>query len=299
MEGGRPRPRATPRSPLPSLLPLNPVIAFLLLTAALQAQDQDKDGIEDKSEAHLLQSHLPRFYLSAGECDTAPSAFTSENGTPKPTHRNATIYAQAFPAPHLGPAFLELHYYHLWSKDCGRGGHPLDVEHASILLHNNKPAYHYTAAHEDTVCDVSMARKAPPNTRAEVFISAGKHASFLTQDSCNRNGCGADRCLRPTEMPVAEIINLGEPQAPMPGHEWIQSAAWPLAAKMASDFTPTLLAELDGREGPIRTRTAQRGAQKTLAIGSKPVTAVQTSATGTKGFLRRAAGGVRKALSRN
>lgn len=285
------------------------MLAFLLFAALLHAQDLDKDGLDDQTEAALLQSHLPRFYLSAVECDTAPSEFTAQNGTPKATARNGTIYAQAFPATHLGPGYIELHYYHLWAKDCGRGGHPLDVEHASILLQNGIPAYHYTAAHEDTVCDVSMARKVLPGTRAAVYISAGKHASFLSPESCNSNGCGADRCPNPAAMTVLHVRNLGEPNALLPGMEWAASSNWPLAGKMVSDFTPVLLAQLDRDPGPVRTRPARRGAQTTVAVSSKPVDAVQTGArhtdsalhtgaTQTRSFLGRAARGVGRFLTR-
>jgi len=291
------------------------LLGLLSLAAALSAADADldKDGLSDATEQRLLEQFLPRFYLSAGECDTAPSEFIGKGGVPVATARSRTLYGQATPAPHLGPEWIELHYYHLWSKDCGRGGHPLDVEHASLLIRGQgqqeMAVYHYTAAHEGTVCDVSMARKAAPGSRAEVYISAGKHASFLSQEACNRNGCGADRCLQPIEMAVSRVVNVGEREAPLPGQEWIQSSAWPFGEKMDSDFDAALLARLESEEGPLRTTKATRGAQRTLAVGSKPVAAVetgarhtdaalQTGASETRGFLKRAAKGVGRFLGR-
>src|SRR5436190_1600529 len=85
---------------------------------------------------------------------------------PPAVARNGTIYGQVFPRQGLAmpDRFIEIHYFHLWTRDCGRAGHPLDVEHVSVLVHADRedsPATDWNAtywdagAHENTVCDVS------------------------------------------------------------------------------------------------------------------------------------------------
>ena len=58
-------------------------------------------------------------------------------------------------------------------------------------------AYWYAAAHEGTVCDASSgaAAAAVRATTAGpyVYVSRGKHASYLNRGHC-KWGCGSDRC---------------------------------------------------------------------------------------------------------
>jgi len=289
------------------LLPL-----ALVCAALLPGADLDRDSLDDATEQALLEQFLPRFHLSEGECDQAPAEFTSHAGEPRPLQRNGVIYGQAFPHTTSGGARrVELHYHHLWSRDCGRGGHPLDAEHVSALVSESRGQwradYWLAAAHEGTVCDRGMARPAGVEARAEVWISARKHASFLSAAECNRGGCGGDSCRQPRRLAVPRVINLGQPGALMPGMEWAASPRWPLLAKMGSDFAPDLLARLDASEGLIPTAGPLRGVHTTLAVGNKPVSALDAaagktgaaldaSATGTGGFLRRAARGVGRFL---
>jgi len=126
-------------------------------------------------------------------------------------------------------------------------GHPLDAEHISALLRATgknvtdwHAVYWYAAAHEDTVCDASQLTRASTLHAEEhgaiVWISQGKHASFLDEELC-RHGCGGDRCHEPGPMSIAALINLGELKAPMNGATWIASPSWPLSEKMErSDF---------------------------------------------------------------
>ena len=105
-----------------------------------------------------------------------------------------------------GQPEVELHYYHLWRRDCGEHGHPLDAEHVAVLVQASRgrsgraawrALYWYAAAHEQTVCDVSQIARASTlhaeDKGAKVWVSPGKHASYLDERLCNR-GCGADRC---------------------------------------------------------------------------------------------------------
>ncbi len=142
------------------------------------------------------------------------------------------------------PDQVELHYYHLWRTDCGQMGHALDAEHVSALVardeHANwKALYWYAAAHEDTVCDASqIARASTLNAESrgpEVWISHGKHASFLSGRLCT-HGCGGDQCAAMKPMETAELINLGELRAPMNGAVWTASPAWPLAEKVGRSY---------------------------------------------------------------
>jgi hypothetical protein len=141
---------------------------------------------------------------------------------------------------------MELHYYHLWARDCGKNGHDLDAEHVSALLHRQdgqwRAVYWYAAAHEATPCDASRAARAEALDAVQrgpkVWISSGKHASFLTEDSCRR-GCQADVCLPSRPLPVHRIVPL-DPAAP-----WVQSRAWPLRNKLATDFPDDYLTALE------------------------------------------------------
>jgi hypothetical protein len=271
------------------------------MAGAAMAADVDRDGLDDGLEQTLLEEFLPRFYVSAGECDGSAAEFTEGAAGPEARARNGTIHGQAFPArPGREERWVELHYYHLWSRDCGRGGHDLDAEHVSALVRESKgrwrAEYWYAGAHEGTVCEVSAARRAGVEARAEVWVSAGKHASFLSQEACNRSGCGGDRCEDPRKMAVERVVNLGERGAPMTGMQWVSMGAWPLQEKMGSDFDEGLLTRLDGADGTIRAAESVRGVQTTLAVGNKPVSALDESATGTGRFLRRAARGVGRFL---
>lgn len=84
----------------------------------------------------------------------------------------------------------------------------------------------------------------------EVWISRGKHASFLTEAACHA-GCGSDRCDQSQAMQVRQLINPGEIGAPMNGADWVGSTAWALGEKLESNFSSELLEELDRSKGVI------------------------------------------------
>jgi hypothetical protein len=169
---------------------------LLMLPAALaSAQDLDRDGLDDGFEQSLLERFIPTFYVSAGECDGLPASFAPGTVHPTVAARNGTIHGRAFPVAGGG---VELQYFHLWARDCGRGGHALDAEHVSALLASSREGswsaqLWYAAAHEDTFCDHSTG--APAITLGaqlagpRVYISRGKHASYLSPGHCAR-GCG-------------------------------------------------------------------------------------------------------------
>jgi hypothetical protein len=227
---------------------------------AVAAQDTDGDGLTDAFEAALLQQFAPRFMISSQDCAGEPSLFRPQDAAPTALRDDGTIYAQAFPrsvsARQRSSTEIELHFYHLWHADCGRMGHALDTEHVSALLRgsgedakNWHAVYWYAAAHEDTVCDASQITRASTlrseDHGATVWISQGKHASFLDEELC-RHGCGGDRCAHPRPMQIPRLINLGEFAAPMNGAVWISSPRWPLAEKMErSDFTAERIDRLD------------------------------------------------------
>jgi len=218
----------------------------------------------------------PKFLVGSHDCSNIPAEFEPGNSTPFVKSENGTIYGQVFPVkdPVDGAPAAEIHYYHLWRIDCGPHGHLLDTEHVSVLIRadlarasspapasNSQPAsspdltsatwkalYWYAAAHENTVCDVSQIAHASTlhaeNSGPSIWISPGKHASYLNQALCQR-GCGADRCENMTALAPAKLINLGEATHPMNGSIFIASTEWPLAAKMtATNFPPTVLARL-------------------------------------------------------
>ncbi len=236
--------------------------------------DSDRDGISDSQEQVLLEKFRPTFLISATDCAVRPARFAAGLQQPKSLARDGAVYGQVFRA---ASGSIEIHYYLLWDSDCGVTGHALDAEHVSVLLlpqaggcepDQAKAAYWYAAAHEDTVCEVSNAGRAEAvlavDRGPQVWISSGKHASFLKREFC-QGGCGPDRCVNNVPLPAAEpVINIGERNAPMNGALWIASRRWPLSMKMGSDFPPATLALLNAMPGdsaislaPGRNRTAR------------------------------------------
>ena len=221
--------------------------------------DSDQDGLSDDLEQALLVQFAPRFLVGQGDCSNVPAEFQPGIPTPQVKSVNGTIYGQVFPAKEIvvGAPVVEIHYYHLWRTDCGRHGHPLDAEHVAVLVRASSPdlrfakwkaLYWYAAAHENTVCDVSQIAYASTlhaeDSGPSIWISPGKHASFLDESLCQR-GCGADRCEKMIALVPATLVNLGEPAHPMNGSLFIASTAWPLADKMAAtNFPPLVLARL-------------------------------------------------------
>lgn len=246
-------------SPLRSTLLSLTVLTLLLSPARLWSQsspafavDSDHDGLSDTLEQHLLEQFAPTFMVGQHDCSVIPAEFTPGLLVPQVLHDNGTIYGQAFLAPGTGDhaTLAELHFYHLWRKDCGGHGHPLDTEHVAVLVqasdtHLHTATWHalywYAAAHENTVCDVSQIARASTlaavDHGATVWISPGKHASYLNPALCRR-GCGADRCEDMVALTPTRLINLGEPQHPMNGSTFIASSAWPLLAKMSATNFP-------------------------------------------------------------
>jgi len=279
-----------------------PLILFALLAplAGAQLSDADADGIDDALEQALLERFLPAFQIGEGECDVRPTRFLPGSVRPRGVARDGTIYGQVSPGPRGNE--VELHFYHLWNLDCGGvSGHPLDVEHVSALVRSEgggpptgasatgwAATHWYAAAHEDTACEASHGARAvsleATTQGPAVWISEGKHASFLDPDVCTK-ACGADRCDRAMPLEVASVVNLGERGAPLNGANWIASDAWPLADKLQTDFGADVLARLDATEDgdivtvapgtPMRhfasntTRGLAQGRQKTgRALGT-------------------------------
>jgi hypothetical protein len=221
--------------------------------------DSDQDGLSDALEQALLVQFAPRFLVGQGDCSNVPAEFRPGIPTPQVKSENGTIYGQVFPAKDVidGASVVEIHYYHLWRIDCGRHGHPLDSEHVAILVRPSGPdlrvatwkaLYWYAAAHENTACDVSQIARASTlhaeDTGPSIWISPGKHASYLNQSLCQK-GCGADQCENMTPLAPAKLVNLGEPGHPMNGSLFIASTAWPLAVKMSeTNFPAPVLARL-------------------------------------------------------
>jgi hypothetical protein len=242
--------------------------------------DSDHDGISDDLEQSLLLQFAPKFLVGAHDCSNIPAEFQPGDSTPLVKSENGTIYGQVFPAtdPIDGAPAAEIHYYHLWRIDCGPHGHLLDTEHVAVLVRADpahadlvpvsksesasspdlpsakwKALYWYAAAHENTVCDVSQIARASTlhaeDAGPSVWISPGKHASYLNQALCER-GCGADRCENMTALAPAKLINLGEAAHPMNGSVFIASSAWPLNAKMSeTNFPAPVLARLNELPG--------------------------------------------------
>ncbi|MDH4064429.1 MAG: hypothetical protein OEW19_08510 [Acidobacteriota bacterium] len=252
---------------MPVLLALS-----LLCAAAAAAQDLDHDGLSDALEQNLLERFLPTFVLSAGECDQRPAMFRPDAADPVVETRNGLLYGQVMPhpTPPGGPVEVEVKFFHLWARDCGRPSHALDAEHVSALvtapsigdpLDAWRARYWYAAAHEHTICDASSGASAEAlraaTTGPYVYVSRGKHASYLDRGHC-KWGCGSDVCDPGVPLPRMGVVNLGERDAPLNGARWIASGRWALLARLDPDFDAARRADLD-RADPLRVAALRLG----------------------------------------
>lgn len=232
-------------------------LALAQVTKPATGVDSDLDGLSDALEGELLGQFQPQWRISKDDCSVRPARFAAGLDVPTVVSDDGTVYGQAFPR-HGRKDEVELHFYHLWRRDCGQMGHALDAEHVAVLLHkksddDGKPKwrakYWYAAAHEDTMCDASQITRASTleaeDKGATVWISSGKHGSFLNEELCT-HGCGGDRCTDMDKMETGEVVNLGEWSHPVYGAVWVTSSQWPLADKMRrSDFTESRVLRLE------------------------------------------------------
>lgn len=262
--------------------------------------DSDRDGLTDKLENTLLQQFQPKWRISREDCSEMPAQFRPGISIPTVADDDGTIYGQAF--PHKGRRDeVELHFYHLWRQDCGEMGHALDAEHVSVLLRRIadgsvqdkstedewKALYWYAAAHEDTVCDASQITRASTlgaeKSGATVWISPGKHASFLNEELCSR-GCGGDHCTEMKEMKLSEVVNLGELSHPANGAVWVASRRWPLEDKMSrTDFTGIRIERLERLPDTdvAWANPAKRPAQAAIYGGNSALNGIATGGRST------------------
>jgi hypothetical protein len=275
------------------------------------AVDTDHDGLNDDVEQAILLQFTPKFMVDQADCSKVPAEFRPERREPVVLAENATIYGQVFPkrTEDMAESLVEVHYYHLWTMDCGRMGHALDTEHVSVVINVSdskwKAIYWYAAAHEDTPCDASQISRAATldaeDHGATVWISVGKHASFLNEELCRR-GCGGDFCDKMTPLPVGKVVNLGESGMPMNGASWLSSARWPLAAKMVrTDFKPATVARLESLpESDIAwVNPSKRPQQHAIAAGDSTIDALVTSNQNTDTAISTAGGNTGNALDKS
>ena len=247
---------------------------FLSTVAVAQVPldtDTDKDGLSDQQEQALLEQFRPAFMISATDCAVRPSSFEPGKVVPTPVAPDGTIYGQVFPVH--GSDYIEIHYYTLWDRDCGRRPHPLDVEHVSAIVtnptgSNPQALYWYAGAHENTACDISSGARAGAIAAEQhgpvVWSSSGKHALYLRRGMCH-HGCGADSCDDDVELAQnGPVINIGEMGAPVNGAVWVASPQWFAADKMDGDFSADTIAALSATSGDtivtLRGSSSVRGA---------------------------------------
>lgn len=290
--------------------------SLLLFALTLSAADLDRDSLPDKFEQQLLERFAPRFLVSPTDCAVLPVEFAPGEVKPRTLDAHQTLYG--FVTPHA-TGEVEMHYYHLWVRDCGRFSHPIDVEHVSVLLrspHADHSAKHWyavawaAAGHQGTICDTAHGIRAHLLDAAKkgptVWVSHGKHASFLSQERCS-GGCGGDRCDAVVPWRPQRIVNLGSRENPMNGAAWVQSSAF--AGKLETEFTPdieTVLTHAKGIAGlypvlvPVKA-TVFAGDATLDAVGTGGHHAGQGISTGANSVansLRRAKRAVTNVLSR-
>jgi hypothetical protein len=300
------------------------LLALALLAPTLIAQDaaqpsqsqidSDQDGLSNSIEQALLIQFAPAFMVGRNDCSEIPAEFAPDMKTPTVKAEDGTIYGQVFPAKSSSGdlSIVEIHYYHLWKRDCGPHGHHLDTEHVSVLVSASgsqpgsekwKAIYWYAAAHENTVCDVSQITRASTlhaeEHGAKVWISPGKHASYLNETLC-QTGCGADKCVDMVALTPGKIVNLGEPAHPMNGSVFILSSEWQLMDKMSkTDFPSDPIARLNQLpETDIAWFNAgKHPAQGIIANSSSTQQALAGSARNTTSALSTAATSTDTAIS--
>jgi hypothetical protein len=290
-----------------ALLPLFAGTAAGALSVTI---DADRDGLADDFEQRLLVRFLPEFEIATSDCDGLPSRFVEESAIPSSQVKDGTIYGQVSPIrfPEESGVFLEIHYYHLWSQDCGRAGHELDAEHVSTLVWapdaDRAPEewvarYWYAAAHEDTLCDFGHGTRAETLDAVErgprVWISEGKHASFLSRELCNQ-GCGADRCDETKRLRPPQVLNLGEQGFPLNGATWIASNKWPLASKMQFDFDAPIVARLEAGSGILPVTNRSKVSRSVLRAGNSTLGSLELSGNHTSESLSKAQTSTGRAL---
>ena len=274
--------------------------------------DSDRDGLSDALEEQLLKEFQPRWMIGREDCSVRPARFAPGVAVPTAVEDDGTVYGQASPR-HGRRDEVELHFYHLWRQDCGQMKHALDAEHVATLLRGEpdekggprwRAVYWYAAAHEDTVCDASQITRASTveaeEKGATVWISPGKHASFLNEELC-AHGCGGDRCAEMERMKTGDVINLGELSHPMSEAVWVTSKSWPLAEKMRrSDFTEARLTRLERLPGTdvAWANPAKRPAQAAIYGGNSTISGIAVSGRNTDTALVLANGNTDKALGK-
>lgn len=272
----------------------------IAIAAPAASQDLDRDGVADLLEQALLEKFAPTLLLVKGECDDLPASFAPNVLSPRVVARDGTLYGQAFRIPSADDRVLvELHFFHLWARDCGRRGHDLDAEHVSAIVSAaglDAPAYAwiadvwYAAAHEGSVCDASSgARASVIGAEAfgpRVFVSSGKHASYLAPGQC-KSGCGGDECGDDRVVAPSRIINIGERGAPLNGALWIHSDRWPLQEKLRSDFDPALRARLydSNVDHVVPLMRHWRGPQAPVLAGDTALDGLEIASESTRGAL--------------
>ncbi len=287
------------------------MVGVMRVRAQIAETDSDRDGLSDVREQALLERFVPRFQVSKTDCAVKPALFAEDVLEPTVVERDGTIYGQVTPREGAkgGDAVVEVHYYDLWSVDCGRRGHPLDAEHVSVLLRAKRmdsppedwtAVYWFAAAHEATVCDASQVASAKvldaERQGATVWLSAGKHGAFLSEAICSQ-GCGGDRCIEMSLLVEARVVNLGEPGAAMHGAIWARSSAWPLAVKMQSDFSASAIARLEQGGGvPVEMNGAHGSVKGTIYVANSVANGIGTSGTNTGDALNKAGANTGAAL---
>lgn len=289
------------------------IVLGLAVAVPASAQDLDGDGLSDQLEQTLLERFAPTLLLARGECDGLPASFIPARPDPVVGAKDGTLYGQAFLLGlQGGRARVELHFFHLWSRDCGRLSHDLDVEHVSAIVSADRidvppslwlAEVWYAAAHENSACDASsgaQARVIAAETNGpRVFVSRGKHASYFDRGQC-KWGCGGDECGDDRVIVPREVINIGEAQAPLNGALWIHSRRWPMRQKLASDFDAARRARLDadGGDHVIPLMMHLRAPQAPVLAGDTALDGIGTASTQTAGALGRAKRAVGRFLKR-
>lgn len=291
--------------------------ACMLAAALATAADRDADGLDDEFEQRLLERFLPSLVLSATDCDGLPAEMTPGLREPVVAARNGTLYGQVT----RNQDRIEVRYFHLWGRDCGRISHPLDAEHVSGLLAADRPdapaeewkaMAWYAGAHEDTMCELSTAAKAAVLRAVDrgpvVWVSNGKHASYFDPKHCAA-GCGGDVCQWNEPLRPPAIVNLGEAGKPLNGATWVSYPKWTLEAKLKLDFTPALLAQLEpmslvaakqkspAMQGVVQVSNSTMGALDSSS--RKTGDALDLSAANTAAALSEATGRTASALEKS
>jgi hypothetical protein len=175
-----------------------------------RSQDRDRDGLDDRLEASLAATHLPRIHEFAGGTDQDDCL----QPRPRP------VLYRARPRSVKGDVdrdTVAITYVLLYLEDCGPLDHEGDNEAFTVFLrHDRSPDRWRTVAALAIAHQATSAEQRSIGSGRDIWVSRNKHANYATFEACGDNDLSADVCAENGPAPSGyTLLNVGEPRAPL------------------------------------------------------------------------------------